>query len=49
MNEFLNNNELIYTRNKSLNERDYGDLVGLNKSETAKIWQGSSSYMEEIL
>ena len=36
MNDFLNNNELVYTRNKSLNERDYGDLVGLNKSETAE-------------
>jgi len=29
-------NELIMTCNKSLNERDYGDLVGLNKEETAK-------------
>jgi len=29
-------NELIMTCNKSLNERDYGDLVGLNKKETAK-------------
>lgn len=30
------NNELIITRDQSLNERDYGDLVGLNKEETAK-------------
>ena len=29
------NNELIMTKNQSLNERDYGDLVGLNKKETA--------------
>ena len=29
------NNELIVTKNQSLNERDYGDLVGLNKKETA--------------
>ena len=36
MNEFIKNNEIIYTRNKSLNERDYGDLVGLNKKETAE-------------
>jgi len=31
-----NKNELIMTKNKSLNERDYGDLVGLNKKETAE-------------
>ena len=31
----INNNELIMTRNENLNERDYGDLVGLNKEETA--------------
>ena len=29
------NNNLIMTKNQSLNERDYGDLVGLNKKETA--------------
>ena len=29
------NNKLIMTRDKNLNERDYGDLVGLNKDETA--------------
>lgn len=28
--------KLIYTRDQSLNERDYGDLVGLNKLETAE-------------
>ncbi len=33
--ELFENEKLIYTRNKSLNERDYGDLVGLNKAETA--------------
>ncbi len=30
------NNKLIMTKNENLNERDYGDLVGLNKLETAK-------------
>ena len=30
-----NNHELIMTKNVNLNERDYGDLVGLNKKETA--------------
>ena len=28
-------NKLLMTKHKSLNERDYGDLVGLNKEETA--------------
>tara|TARA_B100001175_G_C19417238_1_gene594255 strand:- start:97 stop:726 length:630 start_codon:yes stop_codon:yes gene_type:complete len=31
-----NNGSLVMTKDKSLNERDYGDLVGLNKEETAK-------------
>ena len=31
----LNNNKLIFTKHEDLNERDYGDLVGLNKEETA--------------
>ena len=31
-----NDDKLIMTCDKSLNERDYGDLVGLNKEETAK-------------
>ena len=30
------NDKLIVTRDKKLNERDYGDLVGLNKLETAE-------------
>ena len=36
MEELFENNQLIYERNQSLNERDYGDLVGLNKAETAE-------------
>lgn len=31
---FWKNNELIMRCDQSLNERDYGDLVGLNKDET---------------
>jgi len=31
----INNNKLIMTKHEHLNERDYGDLVGLNKEETA--------------
>ena len=34
--ELFDKDKLIYTRSESLNERDYGDLVGLNKSETAQ-------------
>ena len=30
------NKNLILSKNESLNERNYGDLVGLNKEETAK-------------
>ena len=33
---FWQNNKLIMTCDQRLNERDYGDLVGLNKEETAK-------------
>ena len=33
--QFWENNKLIMTCDQSLNERDYGDLVGLNKKETA--------------
>ena len=33
---FWKNDKLIMDKNESLNERDYGDLVGLNKEETAK-------------
>ena len=29
------NNKLLMICNKNLNERDYGDLVGLNKEETS--------------
>ena len=36
MTELIEDNKLIYVRNKSLNERDYGDLVGLNKADTAQ-------------
>ena len=43
------NGTLIYERDQRLNERDYGDLVGLNKAETAnkfgkdqvQIWRRS--------
>ena len=35
LNNLLENNRLIMTRSEKLNERDYGDLVGLNKQETA--------------
>ena len=35
MDNLIKNNELIYERSQDLNERDYGDLVGLNKKETA--------------
>ncbi len=36
MEHLYDGNKVIYTRDKCLNERDYGDLVGLNKSETAE-------------
>ena len=36
LDHFWKDNELIMTKNQNLNERDYGDLVGLNKEETAK-------------
>jgi len=35
LNNLLENNKLVMTRSEKLNERDYGDLVGLNKQETA--------------
>ena len=35
MKHLFNNNQLNYTKDQRLNERDYGDLVGLNKAETA--------------
>ena len=34
--DLWSNNKLILTKNESLNERDYGDLVGLNKQDTAE-------------
>ncbi len=47
--ELFKNGTLIYEKDKRLNERDYGDLVGLNKAETAdkfgkeqvQIWRRS--------
>ncbi len=44
-----NNGQLVYEKDQRLNERDYGDLVGLNKAETAdkfgkeqvQIWRRS--------
>ena len=35
LNNLLENNKIIMTCSEILNERDYGDLVGLNKQETA--------------
>ena len=35
LNNLLENKKLIMTCSEKLNERDYGDLVGLNKQETA--------------
>ena len=35
LNNLLENSEIIMTSSEKLNERDYGDLVGLNKQETA--------------
>ena len=35
LNNLLENNKMIMTCSEKLNERDYGDLVGLNKQETA--------------
>ena len=47
--QFWSDGQLLMTKNQSLNERDYGDLVGLNKEETAnkygkeqvRIWRRS--------
>jgi|TARA_B100000315_G_scaffold137667_1_gene126746 2,3-bisphosphoglycerate-dependent phosphoglycerate mutase len=33
--QFWSDGQLLMTKDQSLNERDYGDLVGLNKEETA--------------
>jgi len=35
LNNLFENNKLIMIRSEKLNERDYGDLVGLNKQETS--------------
>ena len=35
LNNLLENNKIIMICSEKLNERDYGDLVGLNKQETA--------------
>ena len=35
LNNLLQNNNALMTCSENLNERDYGDLVGLNKQETA--------------
>ena len=35
LNNLLENNKIIMAYSEKLNERDYGDLVGLNKQETA--------------
>ena len=35
LDNLLENNKIIMTCSEKLNERDYGDLVGLNKQETA--------------
>ena len=36
INSLIDGENVNYTKNKKLNERDYGDLVGLNKAETAE-------------
>ena len=36
LNNLLEDNKLVMTRSEKLNERDYGDLVGLNKEETSQ-------------
>ena len=36
INSLIHGGNINYTKNQKLNERDYGDLVGLNKEETAK-------------
>tara|TARA_B100000965_G_C19521420_1_gene726722 strand:+ start:471 stop:1100 length:630 start_codon:yes stop_codon:yes gene_type:complete len=35
LNNLFEDNKLVMTRSEKLNERDYGELVGLNKKETA--------------
>ena len=36
INSLIEGENVNYTKNKKLNERDYGDLVGLNKAETSE-------------
>jgi len=36
INSLIDGENVYYTKNQKLNERDYGDLVGLNKAETAE-------------
>ena len=36
INSLIDGENVNYTKNEKLNERDYGDLVGLNKAETAQ-------------
>ena len=36
INSLIDGENVNYTKNQKLNERDYGDLVGLNKAETAE-------------
>ena len=36
INSLIDGENVNYTKNEKLNERDYGDLVGLNKAETAE-------------
>ena len=36
INSLIDGKNVNYTKNQKLNERDYGDLVGLNKAETAE-------------
>ena len=36
INSLIDGENVNYTKSKKLNERDYGDLVGLNKAETAE-------------
>ncbi len=36
--EDLGQSDIPITRDKALNERDYGDLVGMNKDEARKKW-----------
>ena len=41
----FNNGELIIIKNTAVNERDYGDLTGLNKKETAAKYGKKQSWI----